>query len=97
MPLDAIDAHSLLTATFVQTERRLTLYVTGIRGAPSGSVAVLIDGNSVPVLYAGAQPQWDGLDQINIELPLTLGGAGEVDVVIAAAGVLSNTARIRII
>ena len=81
----------------IDTPIYVTLYGTGIRDAPSGSVAVLIDGKSVPVLYAGAQPQWDGLDQINIELPLTLRGAGEVDVVIAASGVLSNTARIQII
>ncbi len=39
----------------------------------------------------------DGFDQINIELPLTLRGAGEVDVVIEAVGALSNTARIQII
>ena len=81
----------------IDTPIYVTLYCTGIRGAPSGTVAVLIDGNSVPVLYAGAQPQWDGLDQINIVLPLMLRGAGEVDVVIAASGVLSNTARIQII
>jgi uncharacterized protein (TIGR03437 family) len=50
-----------------------------------------------PFQYAGAQPEWDGLDQINIELPLRLRGAGEVDVVIEADGILSNTARIQII
>jgi len=79
------------------TSTYVALYGTGIRGAPSGSVAVLIDGRTVPVLYAGPQPEWEGLDQINIDLPLTLRGAGEVDVVIEAGGVLSNTARIQII
>ena len=79
------------------TSTYVALYGTGIRGAPSGSVAVLIDGRTVPVLYTGPQPEWEGLDQINIELPLTLRGAGEVDVVIEAGGVLSNTARIQII
>jgi uncharacterized protein (TIGR03437 family) len=75
-----------------------TTYVgTGIRSAPAESVAVFIDGASVPVLYGGAQPEWDGLDQINIELPLWLRGAGQVDVVIEAGGILSNTARIQII
>jgi uncharacterized protein (TIGR03437 family) len=38
-----------------------------------------------------------GLDQINIELPLTLRDAGDVDVVVQAGGVLSNTARIQIL
>jgi uncharacterized protein (TIGR03437 family) len=79
------------TPTFV------ALYGTGIRGGPPGSVAVLIDGAPVPVLYAGPQLEYDGLDQINIALPLTLRGAGEVDVVVEAGGVLSNTARIQII
>ena len=69
----------------------------GFAALPRGSVSVFVDGASVPVLYAGAQPEWDGLDQINIELPLRLRGAGEVDVVIEAGGVLSNTARIQII
>ena len=81
----------------VDTPTYLALYGTGIRGAPPGSVAVLIDGASVPVLYAGPQPEYDGLDQINIALPPTLRGAGEVDVVVEAGGVLSNTARIQII
>jgi uncharacterized protein (TIGR03437 family) len=81
----------------VDTPTYVALYGTGIRGAPAGSVAVFIGGNKVPVLYAGPQPQWDGLDQINIELPLTLRAAGEVDVVIQAGGALSNTARIQII
>jgi uncharacterized protein (TIGR03437 family) len=81
----------------VETRTYVALYGTGIRSAPSGSVAVFIGGNRVPVLYAGLQLEWAGLDQINIELPLTLRAAGEVDVVIEAGGVLSNTARIQII
>ena len=78
------------------TPTYVALYGTGIRGAPAASVAVFIDGGSVPILYAGPQPEWDGLDQINIELPLTLRGAGEVDIVIQAGGALSNTARIQL-
>jgi uncharacterized protein (TIGR03437 family) len=81
----------------LDTPTYVALYGTGIRGAPLGSVAVFIDGSSVPVLFAGPQPEWEGLDQINIALPLTLRGAGEVDIVIEAGGVLSNTARIQII
>ena len=80
----------------LDTPTYVALYGTGIRGATGGSVAVFIDGSTVPVLYAGPQPEREGLDQINIELPLTLRGAGEVDVVVEAGGVLSNTARIQI-
>jgi uncharacterized protein (TIGR03437 family) len=80
----------------LDTPTYVTLYGIGIRGATGGNVAVFIDGSTVPVLYAGPQPEREGLDQINIELPLTLRGAGEVDVVVKACGVLSNTARIQI-
>jgi hypothetical protein len=41
--------------------------------------------------------EWDGLDQINIELTLRLRGAGEVDLAIEAGGILPNTASIQII
>ena len=37
------------------------------------------------------------LDEIIIELPLTLCGADEVDVVVDVGGVLSNTARMQTI
>src|SRR5262249_2819096 len=50
----------------VDTTTYVALYGIGIRGAPGGSVAVFIGGSPVPVLYAGPQPQWEGLDQINI-------------------------------
>jgi uncharacterized protein (TIGR03437 family) len=79
------------------TPTYVALYGTGIRGSPPGRVTVLIDGASVPVLYFGPQLEYDGLDQINIALPLSLRGAGEVDVVVEAGGILSNTARIQII
>ena len=81
----------------VDTPTYVALYGTGIRSAPAESVTVFIGGNKVPVLYAGPQPEWEGLDQINIELPFTLRAAGEVDVVIEAGGAFSNTARIQII
>jgi uncharacterized protein (TIGR03437 family) len=75
----------------------VTLYCTGIRSSPDGGVAVLIAGRAVPVLYAGPQPVYDGLDQINVALPLTLRGSGEVDVVVQINGALSNTARINVL
>src|SRR5262249_44957639 len=61
----------------VDTPTYVSLYGTGIRGGTPGKVAVLIGGVSVPILYAGRQSEYDGLDQINIELPFTLRGAGE--------------------
>jgi uncharacterized protein (TIGR03437 family) len=77
----------------------LSLYGTGVRAATSTSAAgvrVTIDNTAVPVLYAGPQTQFAGLDQINVRLPGSLRGKGEVDLVLTADGVASNTVRIGI-
>jgi len=75
----------------------LSLYGTGIRGVSSlGAVRVSVGGVTVPVLYAGIQPTYAGLDQVNVKLPSSLKGKGEVDVVLTADGVAANTVRIAI-
>ena len=54
-----------------------------------------IGDSAVPVLFAGAQGGFAGLDQVNIgPLPRSLAGAGEVNVVVTAAGTTSNTVTI---
>ncbi|HWF07043.1 MAG TPA: hypothetical protein VG297_01200 [Bryobacteraceae bacterium] len=61
----------------------LTLYATGIRNRTStDNVLVTVNGVSLPVLYAGSQPTFAGLDQINVQLPPGLRGAGVADVVL---------------
>ena len=72
----------------------LEVYVTGIRHG--SSVTFTINGESVPVLYAGAQGQFAGLDQINVELPATLKGAGEVNFRVTADGQTSNSVTVMI-
>jgi len=47
----------------------------------------------VPVVFAGPQGQFTGLDQINVQLPASLAGKGEVDVVLTVDGVVANTVR----
>ena len=81
----------------IDTPVYLSFYGTGIRGASSLSNVTVKIGNMVlPVLYAGPQLQIENLDQINVALPLTLRGSGEVDVVAIVDGVVSNTVRINI-
>jgi uncharacterized protein (TIGR03437 family) len=61
----------------------LTLYATGIRHHgpdPIHSVLVTVHGVSVPVLFAGTQPDFAGLDQINVQLPPELAGSGISDI-----------------
>ena len=72
----------------------LSLYATGLRAATS--VTATVGGISAPVLYAGRQPQYVGLDQINVLLPESLRGRGTVPVTIQADGAASNTVLVHV-
>jgi uncharacterized protein (TIGR03437 family) len=72
----------------------VTLYATGIRGAQT--VRAFVAGQSVTLLYAGAQGQFQGLDQINLALPASLAGTGEASVYVVADGRTSNMTTINI-
>ena len=74
------------------------LYGTGIRNH-SGltNVSVTVGGEAVPVTFASAQPNFVGLDQVNIRLPRSLAGRGEVDVVLTVEGKAANPVRIRLL
>jgi uncharacterized protein (TIGR03437 family) len=75
----------------------MSLYGTGIRNRSSlDKVSVTIGGVAAPVLYAGPQGQYPGLDQVNILLPLQLRGKGETDLVLTVDGQTANTVRIAI-
>jgi uncharacterized protein (TIGR03437 family) len=75
----------------------LTLYGTGIRNAGSSSnVTVTINGIDVPVLYAGSQPSFTGLDQVNVQLPASLRGSGVTNIVLTANGQTANPVTIDI-
>jgi uncharacterized protein (TIGR03437 family) len=73
----------------------LVLYGTGIRNRrPNGIVACTINGQSLPVAYAGPQSQFPGLDQVDVLLPSSLKGAGQVNVTLTVDGEVSNTATL---
>jgi len=72
----------------------LVLYATGIRDA--GTVAASVNGVSLPVAYDGAQAQFCGLDQINLEVPQTLAGAGLVTLIVTVDGTPANTVTFQI-
>lgn len=81
----------------VDTPTYLTLYGTGIRNR-SGlqNVTATVAGMPAPVKYAGPTPGFTGLDQVNILLPLSLRGAGQVGVSITVDGEASNVVQIDI-
>lgn len=76
----------------------LVLYLTGIRGAgPSNSLRVLIGGTEVVPLFVGPQPEFAGLDQINVEISRSLLGRGVVSVAVTGDGTLpSNLVEVQI-
>jgi len=62
------------------------LFGTGIRHVSSlAAVSATINGQAVQVLYANAQPSDTGLDQINLLIPPSLAGSGQVDVGVTIA------------
>ncbi len=73
------------------------LYGTGISGRSSlTNVVAEIGGVPATVAYAGAQSQYAGLDQVNVYVPTSLAGAGEVPVVLAVDGVTANVVTVNI-
>jgi len=75
----------------------LLLFGTGLRGRTSTDGVVATIGNrKIPVMAAVAQSEYAGLDQVNVELPPDLAGAGLVDLLITGDGVQSNRVKLRI-
>jgi uncharacterized protein (TIGR03437 family) len=73
----------------------LLLFGTGLRGRSTPlNASVNIGGMVLPVDFVGAQPEFVGLDQVNISLPQSLKGKGEVDVILTVDGVTMNTVRV---
>jgi uncharacterized protein (TIGR03437 family) len=86
----------------------LLLYGTGIRRAPAENpgdgngvaeaVTATIDGKPALVSYAGAQGNFSGLDQLNIQFPTSLAGGPQrsVPVVISVNGLTANLVMVTI-
>jgi len=75
----------------------LQIYGTGIRGRTSlAAVSATVGGVAAPVEFAGPVEGLTGLDQVNILVPRSLAGLGEVDVTLTVDGKLSNTVKVNI-
>lgn len=73
----------------------LSLYGTGIRRRSSLSgVTATVGGIPVEVLFAGAQSQYAGVDQVNITLPPSLAGMGEAEIRLTVDGRIANPVSI---
>jgi len=72
----------------------LLLFGTGLRGGRAENVTASIGRAKVEVLFAGPQGGMAGLDQINLRLPRSLTGRGEVDVALMIDRKPANLVRI---
>jgi len=74
----------------------LVLFGTGARGRSAlSAVRVTLGGTDAPVLFADAQGDFAGLDQINARLPRSLIGRGEVDVALTVDNRAANIVKVR--
>ncbi len=73
----------------------LVLFGTGIAPAGAAGVTVTVGGASVPVAYAGSSG-YAGVDQVNVQLPASLAGKGNVPVQLTAGGASANTVTVTI-
>jgi uncharacterized protein (TIGR03437 family) len=76
----------------------LLLYGTGIRNASSlAGVTCTIGGQAAVVSYAGAQSQSPGLDQVNVQVPASLAGQGDVTLTLSVDGQAANPVTLKTI
>jgi uncharacterized protein (TIGR03437 family) len=106
-PLAGIDAQSGLLIPLPldfgspDDELYLSLYGTGFADSNAGTVSLTLVSKATPILYAGPQGQFPGLDQINIALPRFLRTESFVDLQLQVRSpnghpTRTNTARILI-
>ena len=75
----------------------LELFGTGIRGRTSLSgVSVTLGGTAMQVSYAGTQPTYAGLDQVNVLLDRSLIGKGTLPLQLTVDGVQANPVTVNI-
>jgi uncharacterized protein (TIGR03437 family) len=75
----------------------LVLFGSGLRNRSAlAAVTGALGGERAEVIFAGAQGNLVGADQINLRIPPQLAGRGEVGVVVTADGKTANTVRVSI-
>ncbi len=75
----------------------LVLFGTGWRNRTAEqNVTVYIGGVPASVQFVGAQGDFAGLDQMNILIPRSLAGRGDVDVLVTVNGKTANPVKLRI-
>jgi uncharacterized protein (TIGR03437 family) len=88
VPIDVSDANEQVF---------LLLFGTGLRNNGGLTrVSATIGGAASEVLFAGSQGGLAGLDQVNLRLPRSLNGRGDVEVVFTVEGKTANAVRVNV-
>lgn len=76
----------------------LEMFGTGLRfhSLAASSVTIKIGGADGQLFYAGLAPGFVGLDQVDVSIPRSLIGRGDVDIVLTADGKPGNTVKVGI-
>ena len=74
----------------------LELLGTGIPAAGMANVHVTANRVNAPVTHASAQDTYIGVDQVQVQLPFSLAGKGNVYVQLTASGVAANAVQVTI-
>lgn len=74
----------------------LVLFGTGIAGGGTALTSATINGVTAPVIYAGPQGGESGLDQVNIQIPASLAGKGNVNVQLTTEAIAANPVQITV-
>jgi uncharacterized protein (TIGR03437 family) len=77
-------------------ETVLEIFGTGFDSVSASGVQVTLAGSQVQVTYAGPQGSFVGLDQVNIVIPQSLAGSGNIPLVLTAGGQAANTVNLTI-
>jgi uncharacterized protein (TIGR03437 family) len=74
----------------------LILFGSGLQAAGTSGVTATIGGVKASVSYAGPQGGFAGLDQVNVLIPPSLAGKGNVNVQLTAGGIAANPVQITV-
>lgn len=83
-----------LSSSFSSDTAALQFYAEGIR--EGSDVQVRIAGEPVTVLYAGAAAHFPGLDQVSVQVPRSLAGIGNAEVLLTVDGATAGPVHIQI-
>ncbi len=73
----------------------VSLYATGVRGRSSlGAVQAIVGGTAADVRYAGPQADFAGLDRVDLRLPRSLAGRGQVEILLTVDGHAANPVHV---